>query len=321
MVVPMFRVFILSLLLVCATRMVFAGNDTKVIYGDDNRVSVTDEQINSTVAQAVAGRVSLNRLQKTADGNYLTPFLNSLRTTNQVCAEERFANEPLLPTCTGFLVAPNILVTAGHCLVEKAEIAQNKVTSACERNAWVFGFTQTNGAVSVKFNKDQVYNCKKVIYGTYGNRISDNDQGADFAIVELDRDVVGRRPMQIRQTGAVREGEKLFLVGHPSGLPLKYATGGEVLDARAVHYFISNVDSFAGNSGSPVLNIETNVVEGILVRGKKDYIPHPDTTRSCMVVNRCDSNGNNCVSAVREDLSGEHVTRITDILRYLPLGI
>jgi V8-like Glu-specific endopeptidase len=241
-----------------------------------------------------------------------------MQNSMQVCAEEKFSNEPLLGTCTGFLISPNILITAGHCMVEKGEVVSNKVTNGCQKNAWVFGFNQTTTSTPLNFNKDQVYNCKQVIQGTFGNKTADGDEGADFAIVELDRNVTGRAPMTIRREGVVREGEKLSLFGHPSGLPLKFASGGEVVDSRPAFYFVSNVDSFQGNSGSPVINSDTGVVEGILVRGKRDYLPHPDEARACRVVNHCDSNGNNCASAVKDGMIGEHVTKISTLLRYLP---
>jgi V8-like Glu-specific endopeptidase len=314
----MLRVFVLCFSVVCASRTSFASDYNKVVYGDDDRVSVLDSDLKSTAAQAIATRVNVTRLIPTADGNFTASSTNTMRNSMQVCAEEKFSNEPLLGTCTGFLIAPNLLLSAGHCMVEKGELAAAKVTTACERNTWVFGFNQTTTSTPLSFNKDQVYNCKRVVYGTFGIKTADNDEGTDFAIVELDRNVVGRIPLTIRREGAVREGEKLFLLGHPSGLPLKYASGGEVVDSRALHYFVSNVDSFQGNSGSPVINFETGVVEGILVRGKKDFLPHPEESRQCRIVNRCDSNGNNCSSAVRDGMTGEHVTKITSILRFLP---
>jgi hypothetical protein len=40
--------------------------------------------------------------------------------------------------------------------------------------------------------------------------------------------------------------------------------------------FLTNLDTFYGNSGSPVFNLNTLLVEGILVSGDSDYKPHPN---------------------------------------------
>ena len=69
------------------------------------------------------------------------------------------------------------------------------------------------------------------------------------------------------------------------------------------NYFTGDLDTFGGNSGSPVFNKRTGVVEGILVRGQKGYAY--DSEGSCYrvhVVNKiCE--GENCKM--------EDVTRIT----------
>ena len=50
--------------------------------------------------------------------------------------------------------------------------------------------------------------------------------------------------------------------------------------------FMTNLDTFGGNSGSPVYNAKTHKVEGILVRGERDYVPNEDG--SGMVTTVCD---------------------------------
>ena len=46
----------------------------------------------------------------------------------------------------------------------------------------------------------------------------------------------------------------------------------EVLKNDGLTWFMANLDSFEGNSGSAVFNELTGEVEGILVRGKPDSI-------------------------------------------------
>ena len=102
-------------------------------------------------------------------------------------------------------------------------------------------------------------------------------------------------------------GEKLYLGGYPSGLPLKMAGGARVRNNRGENYFLANLDSFEGNSGGPVFNSKGDFVEGILVGGEEDYVW--SDRRECFKPKRCFNLGCN----------GEEVTRITsvDILKDL----
>jgi hypothetical protein len=65
----------------------------------------------------------------------------------------------------------------------------------------------------------------------------------------------------------------LTSIGYPSGLPVKVAPNGTVRSVSAANgYFVTDLDTFAGSSGGPVINNETYKIEGILVRGGVDYI-------------------------------------------------
>ena len=61
-------------------------------------------------------------------------------------------------------------------------------------------------------------------------------------------------------------------------------------------YFVSNLDTYGGNSGSAVFNSATNEVVGILVRGDADFF----SQNGCAVSNRCFASG----------CRGEDVTRV-----------
>ena len=100
-------------------------------------------------------------------------------------------------------------------------------------------------------------------------------------------------------------------MGHPSGLPMKIA-GGSKVHALEKHYFVANLDTFTGNSGSPVLNEKTGLVEGILVRGGKDYIF--DFDEGCYYVNKCEPTPNKEISGC----GGEHISFITELISALP---
>jgi hypothetical protein len=70
------------------------------------------------------------------------------------------------------------------------------------------------------------------------------------------------------------------------GLPAQFAGGGTVRDNRYRAVFVENLDAYPGNSGSPVFNSTTHVVEGLQVRGKKNsFVKQGDcfVSRVCVV--------------------------------------
>ena len=121
----------------------------------------------------------------------------------------------------------------------------------------------------------------------------------DFAYIELDRPVFGREPLKVRTRGKIKKNDKVFVVGHPTGLPVKVAGDSYVQTISNNIYFQANLDTFGGNSGSAVLSEVTGLVEGILVRGDQDYV-YED---GCKVPKVC------TMSSCR----GEEVTRITGV--------
>src|SRR5690606_9471012 len=124
---------------------------------------------------------------------------------------------------------------------------------------------------------ENIVNCKRILAQSLNEQ-----RGIDHALIELDRPILNRRPLKFRKAGTVGVGEKIVIIGHPSGLPLKIAGGAEVKFLEA-NYFVANIDAYGGNSGSPIINLSNGLVEGILARGEEDYIT---TNRKCKVSKR-----------------------------------
>jgi hypothetical protein len=93
------------------------------------------------------------------------------------------------------------------------------------------------------------------------------------------------------------------MLGHPVGLSQKVASNGFIIENENPVFFKTNLDSFSGNSGSPIFNKKTGLVEGILVRGEGDFIT--DEVNDCERLHFCPENGEGC--------QGEDGTRITQI--------
>jgi hypothetical protein len=178
------------------------------------------------------------------------------------------------------------VVTAGHCVQSESD---------CSGNKWVFDYLKGDSY----FKESAIYSCQEVI-----KTVLDGDTKNDYAVIRLDRKVKGRKFFKIRSTGSIQKGTSLVVIGHPSGLPTKIADGSTVRDASDKVYFVADLDTFGGNSGSAVLSVGEKLLEGILVRGDTDYkvVDHPEVGR-CRVVNKCEQDACN----------GEEVTKITAV--------
>jgi hypothetical protein len=254
----------------------------RVIYGIDNRDDIY--QVKSakvrTLASCVAALVKTSDLRKIADGS-CTLATTSYRQEYDLCGNEPFASQPLGCFCSGFLVARNVVATAGHCVKGPADLRTTR---------FVFGWRMLDAArARTTFPAEDVYTGKSIV----GRELTPT--GADWALVKLDREVTGRMPLAVRTSGKVGNTAKVFVIGHPSGLPAKYAPGARVRDNTPASHFVANLDTYGGNSGSPVFSTGTKQVEGILVRGENDYV----SNGTCQVSQRCPTTG----------CRGEDVTR------------
>ena len=283
--------FSMMLLLTLWALNSFAIN--KVIYGNDDRQDLYNaaDPVYVEWAHSTAAMIDSSDIRKVGNSYQL---LGKTLGEDGVCSSERFINQITSASCSGFLVAPDLLVTAGHCM---------QYNSDCAYNYWVFDYSVFNPGEGASYTipSSKVYRCKKVIelQVTYTN---------DYALVRLDRAVTDRPYLPIREKGKISNGTPLVIIGHPTGLPTKIADNAKVKKNSHQDYFVANLDSFGGNSGSAVFNGKTGEVEGILVRGETDYDWIKQNGNYCKVPHSCsDSLG------LFSSCEGEEVTRITNI--------
>lgn len=252
-----------------------------VIYGEDNRRSfdkVTGSQ--KRAAEATAVLVFADQVQTDRPGTVKLVTRPGPRfcSPGDVRAGHAPAPEPFWDQvrpgfCSGFKVGHDLIATAGHC-VNAANCSSVRV---------VFGFRNTNP----RFPADRdipdtnVYACKEVLAGSFAK-----DDPEDWRIIRVERSINAPQ-VTLRMEGLPAKDTPVTVVGHPSGLPVTIADGATVrrLEAKT---FVADLDTYGGNSGSPVFNTDRLragelFVEGILVRGEKDFVQF----QPCMLSKHC----------------------------------
>ena len=264
----------------------------KVIYGVDDRIEVFQLTDPTSITDTDCVVALFRAADITDNGNGTSTLTTqNFGNTYNLCQNEPFRDQPIGANCSGFLVGPDVIATAGHC------VNRNNVTNT----RFVFGFRMQNATTAqTVINNTEIYRGLNII----GWRFTNND--TDWALVRIDRRVINHRVAQIRRVGRITDGQAVHVIGHPSGLPTKFAGGAVVRNNQPSAFFVANLDTYGGNSGSPVFNSNTHEVEGVLVRGDADFV----MSGQCYVSKVCPTTG----------CRGEDCTRTREFSQLVPIS-
>lgn len=264
----------------------------KAFYGiEDRRFNISEISDSQILQHSKAVSAIIDWRKLTDNGNGTTTLHGqTFKETFNLCDCEKYINQPVVAEGTAFLVDPSFAITAAHCIDEN-NIASYRL---------VFGFdTLPDQSTRTIIENANIVSGIKII----GRRFEDST-GIDWAIIQLDSPILHLEPLKCDFLTPVEVGHEVYCIGHPSGLPKKVALSGNV-SSISDYYFTANIDTYAGNSGSPVINKETGLVQGILVRGEpNDFV----WNGSCYESQRCIPN--NC--------TGEDVMLINNLQHLIP---
>ncbi|MGY1709854.1 trypsin-like peptidase domain-containing protein [Geodermatophilus sp. SYSU D00758] len=262
----------------------------KVVYGTDDRLDVHQVTDVALLRDADSAVALVDAAQVTDNGDGTSTLTGpTLGDRRDLCAGEPFRDQPAIAFCSGFLVDPSIVVTAAHC-VDAAGLPDVR---------FVFGYQMRDAETAeTRIADSEIYRGRRILGSAIGV------EGTDWCVVQLDRPVLNHRCVTVRRSGRVPDGAGVHVIGHPSGLPKKIAGNAVVRDNSTGRFFVANLDTYGGNSGSPVFHSGTHLLEGILVRGETDYVQVGNCARS----NVCPADG----------CRGEDVTRATEFAELVP---
>ncbi len=264
-----------------------------VIYGKDNRRDIYNESDNSLIDLSKSVAAMVHRKEIGAFRFLNNQSYRDMPKKYEICSDERFINQKAIASCSGSLIAPDKIITASHCVPDEKE---------CSRYRWVFDYKMLDANTLDASYKNNVYECKKILASSVPSRF-------DYAIIQLDRPVLDRLPLKISfEKLPVSDQNEIAVIGYPSGLPMKIADNAFV-KAHSKNGYLTNLDTYGGNSGSPVFKKSTGEIIGILLKGQDDF--YFDRANKCFRSNVCNDDGYNCKKSSPETF--EYVGATADL--------
>lgn len=230
-----------------------SSGENAIIYGEDNRVEPYEYHDQAWAEHALSATVALIKKSRIDDSNP-----NDIKVTNSLlydkynfCADEAFASQNSVASCTGTLIAPDLVLTAGHCLGDDLGEEQQ----VCEGYSFVFGFSWKPSGQLRTISQDDVYDCQEVLV-VKNPGLSVDRELLDYAVIQLDREVTQDKNVSpvFLERRTLKTSSPLVVAGHPYGIPIKLADGAKSFrnGEPDLISFDSNLDTFGGNSGSGV---------------------------------------------------------------------
>lgn len=240
----------------------------KGIYGFDNRMDVSEDlKDNYISASKCVFAIVHKRYISKSEVFFKIGSKGTYSKYYKLCNDEAFGNQNLFADCTAFAISETRLATAGHCINDKNYMDYYLVADFTPKNAELFtkdGIPESN-----------VFKIVKV-----------EDQGfdeRDFSILRVDKKISKNRIAKLSNKPKCTSDDYFYVIGFPCGLPMKICNTATFRQNSNPNFFQISSDTYGGNSGSPVFNEVSNEVEGILVRGNKDFYFTIDGCRKSII--------------------------------------
>lgn len=201
---------------------------------------------------------------------------------NGLCADQAFREQPVVIErpeghagdfgYSGYLLDASTVLTCWHGWEHFAARAQLAILGYALR---------ATGTDPLELPAAQVHAVVPQPASSTPARPVDAAPRGDWVLLRLEHPVTHLGALAPARVAAPRAGRAVYTLGHPGGLPLKLTDQGTVLEV-ADGLFRTDLQTFTGNSGSPVFDASSHELVGIVVagpQGEPDFLPQPD--RGC----------------------------------------
>lgn len=219
--------------------------------------------------EATALVVPAHLLQQNRDGTF---HLSNAPLGAPYCPDSRFFGE-IAATAgrTGVLVGEDAILTAPH----GSSFGPGGLRV-------IFGLSTAEGPFCQQpnFNSisaDDIYTPVDVVMNAY----DDAPPFTDYAVLRLDRPVAGRSPMRVRRDHALQVGDRGITAGHPLRLSQKVDRATHVRSLAAAGPVFGGLHIGAGSSGSPVYNVDAQLIEVVVARSAGQLASSFDGAGQC----------------------------------------
>ncbi len=205
------------------------------------------------IGDAVCAQIDSDVLFENDDGTFSIDADTLATEFAPLCDGELFGDQPSAASCTATLVSNDTLITAGHCLEFEGQRTDLSTIY------FVFDYAvRQQGINPENFSADQVYRASEIL-----GLANEEGTANDWAVVKLDRKVTGRTAVPVRSSGEIALEQNIVAIGFGAGLPMKFSDNATVQDIVEFG-FEADLDIIGGNSGGPIINVTTGMIEGVV---------------------------------------------------------
>ena len=174
-------------------------------------------------------------------------------------------------TGTAFAISRNRFITAKHVV----EDILNEVDSKNLKDLRIISGYYRKSSPSSSFS-----------YTVLNVNSIELDKEYDLAVINTSNSLPSSvKPLSLsksKEENEMKINDRIYIMGYPLGQPLKFSEGTICeIDTSEPKSFKGWISSFAGNSGSPVINTKSGNVIGIMVSGSTQSDWSLNTTAGC----------------------------------------